>query len=246
MPTYQRFEDLPVWQKAADLAARMFPWSQQHIGRGNGDLASQIQRATLSISNNIAEGFERGSTNELIHFLYIARGSAGEVRSMLCVMDRMPAFVDLKSEISDLKSNCENISRQIRGWTDSLQNSDIKGQRHLNKETKKRYEQDKRSSEFWQRQQQFQKDLEERLKREAAERHPESEKTGKTEPKTVTTEHETDKTEPETNKPESRTGKHETNKTEHETDKAEPDKPEPETNKPEHEKNVTGHDRNEP
>jgi len=41
------------------------------------------------ISNNIAEGFERGSTTELIHFLYIARGSAGEVRSMLCVIERM-------------------------------------------------------------------------------------------------------------------------------------------------------------
>ncbi len=84
--------DLPVWQKAADTATRVFEWSQRNIGRGNGDLASQLQRATLSISNNIAEGFERGSTNELIHFLDIARGSAGEVRSMLCVMERMPAF----------------------------------------------------------------------------------------------------------------------------------------------------------
>ena len=49
------------------------------------------------ISNNIAEGFERSSTSELIHFLYIARGPAGEVRSMLCVMERMSAFDNLKS-----------------------------------------------------------------------------------------------------------------------------------------------------
>ena len=117
MPTYQRFEDLPVWQKAADLAARIFEWSQQPVLRGKGDLVSQLQRATLSISNNIAEGFERGSTRELIHFLYIARGSAGEVRSMLCVMERMSAFDHLKSEISNFKSICENIFRQIRGWT---------------------------------------------------------------------------------------------------------------------------------
>ncbi len=107
MPTYSRFEDLPVWQKAADVAARLFEWSQQHIGQGNGDLASQLQRAALSISNNIAEGFERGSTNELIQVLYIARGSAGEVRSMFCVMERMPSFSHLKSEISDFKSECE-------------------------------------------------------------------------------------------------------------------------------------------
>ena len=104
MATYKRFEDLPVWQKSADLAARMFSWTKNPAFRGEGDLKNQIQRATLSISNNIAEGFERGSTTELIHFLYIARGSAGEVRSMLCVMDRMPEFCDLKSEIADFKS----------------------------------------------------------------------------------------------------------------------------------------------
>jgi four helix bundle protein len=175
MPTYQRFEDLPVWQKAADLAARIFEWTQQPVLRGKGDLANQLQRATLSISNNIAEGFERGSTSELIHFLYIARGSAGEVRSMLCVMERMPAFDNLKSEISDLKSTCETISRQIRGWTDSLQNSDIKGQRHLNDKTRRQYERQEQRSEFEQRQQEFQQQLEERLKREAEQRNKDRE-----------------------------------------------------------------------
>jgi four helix bundle protein len=175
MPTYQRFEDLPVWQKAADLAARIFEWTQHPVLRGKGDLANQLQRATLSISNNIAEGFERGSTSELIHFLYIARGSAGEVRSMLCVMDRMPAFDNLKSEISDLKSTCETISRQIRGWTDSLQNSEIKGQRHLNDKTRRQYERQEQRSEFEQRQQEFQQQLEERLKREAEQRNKDRE-----------------------------------------------------------------------
>ena len=99
MAKYQRFEDLPVWHVAADLAAKMFEWTQHPSFRGKGDLANQIQRATLSISNNIAEGFERGTTKELLSFLYIARGSAGEVRSMLCVMERMQAFADLRSEI---------------------------------------------------------------------------------------------------------------------------------------------------
>lgn len=76
---YERFEDLPVWQLAADLAASVFEWTQQQSFRGKGDLANQIQRAALSISNNIAEGFERGTTKKLLCFLYIARGSAGEV-----------------------------------------------------------------------------------------------------------------------------------------------------------------------
>lgn len=141
---YSRFEELPVWRCSADLAASLFRWTAQSCFRGKGDLNSQIQRAALSISNNIAEGFERGTTAELLACLYIARGSAGEVRSMLCVMDRMEEFSHLKSEISDFKSQCESISRQLRGWADSLQNSAIKGQRHLNARSRKDYEDDKR------------------------------------------------------------------------------------------------------
>ena len=128
---YERFEDLPVWQLAAEMAAQMFEWSMHSGFRGKGDLANQLQRATLSISNNIADGFERGTTNELITFLYYARGSAGEVRSMLQVMKKMPTFGGLHEQIAKYQASFESISRQIRGWTDSLQNSDIEGQRRL-------------------------------------------------------------------------------------------------------------------
>ncbi len=106
--------------------------------------------ARRSVSNNIAEGFERGTTNELLAFIYIARGSAGEVRSMLCVKEcrakkaNWPA--DLNSQISDLKSIAENCSRQLRGWADSLQNSEIKGQRHLTAKSKYQDEQKKRAA----------------------------------------------------------------------------------------------------
>lgn len=99
--------------------------------KGQRSLRDQIERAAVSVSNNVAEGFERGTNNELLHFLYIARGSAGEVRSMLCLLERLPAFVNLKFQISNLKLQAENISRQLRAWADSLQNSDIKGQRYL-------------------------------------------------------------------------------------------------------------------
>jgi four helix bundle protein len=101
--TYERFEDLPVWKEAAALAAVMFRWSSKPVFRGKGDLSNQIQRAALSISNNIAEGFERGTTRELLAFIYYARGSAGEVRSMLSVMEMMCEFDNLKSEIEILR-----------------------------------------------------------------------------------------------------------------------------------------------
>jgi four helix bundle protein len=113
-----------------------------------GDLANQLQRAALSVSNNIAEGFERGSTNELLQFIYIARGSAGEVRSMLCVIERMDAPENLRSEISNLKSNAEGISRQLRGWANSLQNSDISGQRHLNDQSKRAFDSKTKADRF--------------------------------------------------------------------------------------------------
>ena len=126
----------------------MFTWTTHACFRGKGDLASQLQRATLSISNNVAEGFERGTTNELLQFLYIARGSAGEVRSMLAVIERMHGMEALKSQMSDFKSQCESISRQLRGWANSLQNSDISGQRHLNNQSRQAYEQRQRRDAF--------------------------------------------------------------------------------------------------
>ena len=103
--TYDRFEDTPVWQAAADLAAAIFDSVEHPAFRGKGDLADQLQRAALSISNNIAEGFERGTTNELLQFLYYARGSAGEVRSMLGVMER---------QMSDFRSQDSASQRKRR------------------------------------------------------------------------------------------------------------------------------------
>ncbi|BET68610.1 hypothetical protein ASA1KI_35280 [Opitutales bacterium ASA1] len=139
MPTYKRFEDLPVWQEAIVLAERAEDFIDAAKDRITWSKRDQLDRASLSVSNNIAEGFERGTTNELLAFLYIARGSAGEVRSMLCFFERRPRLRDLQSRISDLKSVAESCSRQLRAWTDSLQNSDIAGPRHLNEKTRADY-----------------------------------------------------------------------------------------------------------
>lgn len=145
---YERFEDLPVWKSAIDLATGIYALTRDRAFAGPGDLADQLRRASLSVSNNIAEGFERGSTAELLMFLYIARGSAGETRSMLCFCDRLPEMHHLKSQISNLRSLAESCSRQLRKWAESLQNSDIKGQRHLNNQTQAVWEQSQRAQDF--------------------------------------------------------------------------------------------------
>jgi four helix bundle protein len=136
---YRRFEDLPVWQDSAELSLRMFEFTTVEQFRRHPGLRDQLERAALSISNNIAEGFERGSTKELMAFLYIARGSAGEVRSMLQVLNRWSAFENLRSQISNLIADSERISRQLYGWIENLKTTGISGQRHLDQKTKNKY-----------------------------------------------------------------------------------------------------------
>lgn len=146
--TYDRFENLPVWQKAAELYELTDDFLENAPPRMRHAFRDQLERAVLSVSNNIVEGFERGTTKELLQFIYIARGSAGEVRSMLTLAGRRKWAAHLKSEISNLKSSAESCSRQLRGWADSLQNSDIKGQRHLNNRARKDSDQKERAVAF--------------------------------------------------------------------------------------------------
>ena len=97
---YERFEQLPVWQAAMTLAEKVYLLSNHRAFARVRELKDQIRRASLSVFNNIAEGFERGTTAELLSFLYIARGSAGEVRSMLLFCQRLGV---LESEISNFR-----------------------------------------------------------------------------------------------------------------------------------------------
>ncbi len=144
--TYQRFEDLPVWQKAIELVEQVYDLTEAPELKCSHSLRDQMERASISVSNNIAEGFERGTTKELLAFLYIARGSAGEVHSMLCFMERRKAFQDFKSQISNLKLTAEACSRQLRGWAGSLQDSNITGPRHLNQSSRKAEEQKQKTA----------------------------------------------------------------------------------------------------
>ena len=104
---YHRFEELPVWKAAIELAVRVFALTAETCFRGHAGTRNQLENAAVSISNNIAEGFERGTTQELLTFIYISRGSSGEVRSMLHLLDRLPEFNNLRSEISDLRLKAE-------------------------------------------------------------------------------------------------------------------------------------------
>ena len=145
---YKRFEDLPVWNAAIELAVQIYELTSKPEFASRYSLKDQIERAAVSVSNNIAEGFERGTNNELLTFLYISRGSAGEVRSMLCLLERIPALRSLSKEIRTLKPKAESCSRQLKGWIQSLQDSEFKGERHVNQKTKRIHQAAREREEF--------------------------------------------------------------------------------------------------
>ena len=134
---YSRFEELPVWKAAIEIAVEIYHLTGRPVFKSRYSLRDQIERAAVSVSNNIAEGFERGTNNELLAFLYIARGSAGEVRSMLCLLERIPSFRSLDKEIGLITKRAESCSRQLKAWAQSLQDSNFRGERHVNQRTKR-------------------------------------------------------------------------------------------------------------
>ena len=134
---YERFEELPVWQAAIDLATGVYGLTEKAAFKSRYSLRDQIERAAVSVSNNIAEGFERGTKQELLTFLYIARGSAGEVRSMLCLLERLPAFAELQTDVLKLKSSGESVSKQLGAWARTLRDSDSKGERYVSEKTRR-------------------------------------------------------------------------------------------------------------
>lgn len=134
---YHRFEDLPAWQAAIDLGIRVFAMTATGCLRSHAGLRDQIERAAVSVSNNIAEGFERGTREELLAFLYYAKGSAGEVRSMLNLLRRLPGIATQTPEFDDLQGVALGLSRQLGAWLEALKNSPGKGPRHNNESTRR-------------------------------------------------------------------------------------------------------------
>ena len=145
---YKRFEDLPVWNAAIDLAVAIYALTSKPDFAPHPGLRDQFERASVSVSNNIAEGFERGTNNELLIFLYISRGSAGETRSMLCLLERLPWAGNFLGETRAAKLKAESCSRQLKAWIQSLQDSDLKGERFVNEKTRRATEVTRQREEF--------------------------------------------------------------------------------------------------
>ncbi len=104
-----------AWQKAQELALLMYKLFGKNTDYGFRD---QIQRASISVSNNIAEGFERNSNKEMRNFMYIAKGSCGEVRSMLGIA-RSLNYID-EANYNNSHNLALETSRLISGFIKTL------------------------------------------------------------------------------------------------------------------------------
>ena len=113
--TYTKFEDLPIWILSRKLSVSIYEIFGKSKDFGFRD---QILRASVSIMNNIAEGYERKGSKELVKFLYYSKGSAGEVKSMLYLAKDLNFITDEQFEI--LYKNIEDILKQLGAFIKSL------------------------------------------------------------------------------------------------------------------------------
>jgi four helix bundle protein len=128
MATIKSFEDIEAWKLARNLSREIFDYTNVGTFSRDYGLKDQINRASGSIMDNIAEGFERGGTKEFIQFLAIAKGSTGEVRSQLYrALDRNHLTND---QYTMLVETTTKISKKINAFILYLRDSNLKGMKY--------------------------------------------------------------------------------------------------------------------
>jgi four helix bundle protein len=123
----ETFEELHTYQRARELANAIYAITRGNDFARDFGLVDQIRRAAVSILSNIAEGFERGSKTEFIQFLYIAKGSCGEVRAQLQIAQDQNYL--RHNEYQRLYDLCKQISGMISNFIAHLQKSDYQGEK---------------------------------------------------------------------------------------------------------------------
>ncbi len=131
MATIEKFEDVLAWQKGRELTQNIYRHSRRGEFAKDFALRDQMRRAAISITSNIAEGFERGGNKEFIQFLSHSKGSCGEVRSQLYVALDESYLTD--DEFTELYELCLEIGRLLDGFTNYLQRTEIKGRKFMNR-----------------------------------------------------------------------------------------------------------------
>ncbi|WP_202703345.1 four helix bundle protein [Flavobacterium sp. UGB4466] len=114
MSKFKSFEEINSWQKSRIFNKKIYLITENSNFKKDFDFVRQIRRASLSISSNIAEGFERNTDKEFVYFLYVAKASAGEVRSQLYLAFDLEYI--LKEEFEMLLESVTEISKLLSGF----------------------------------------------------------------------------------------------------------------------------------
>ena len=121
MGKFNSFEEINSWQKSRIFNKKIYLATENSNFKKDFDFVRQIRRASLSISSNIAEGFERNTDKEFVYFLYVAKASAGEVRSQLYLAFDLEYII--KEEFEMLLNLVTEISKLLSGFIKYLESS---------------------------------------------------------------------------------------------------------------------------
>ncbi|MFP4092184.1 MAG: four helix bundle protein [Cyclobacteriaceae bacterium] len=114
MGKIERFEDLPIWKKAAEISLNVYRISEKGKLKNDFSMKDQIKRAAISISSNIAEGFEYGNNSDFVRYLRYAKGSAGELRSQMYIINEMELVES--ADYQKINEQLIEVSKQISGF----------------------------------------------------------------------------------------------------------------------------------
>jgi four helix bundle protein len=128
MAAVKDFEELAIFQKARELSKKIYPVTDRESFKSDYRFVQQIRAAAGSIMDNIAEGFERTGNKEFLNFLYIAKGSCGEVRSQLIRANDVSYLTP--EEYEDLYTECRKLSAAIMNFIKEIKASDITGAKY--------------------------------------------------------------------------------------------------------------------
>jgi four helix bundle protein len=128
MAAVRDFEELTIFQKARELSKKIYPVTNREGFKSDYRFVQQIRAAAGSIMDNIAEGFERTGNKEFLNFLYIAKGSCGEVRSQLIRANDVGFLTS--EEFDELYSECRKLSAGIMNFIKEIKASDITGAKY--------------------------------------------------------------------------------------------------------------------
>ena len=128
MAAVRDFEELAIFQKARELSKSIYPLTKRGEFKYDSRFVQQIRAAAGSIMDNIAEGFERGGNKEFLNFLYIAKGSCGEVRSQLIRANDVGYLTE--EEYDKLYNECRRLSAGIMNFIKEIKASDITGAKY--------------------------------------------------------------------------------------------------------------------